>query len=420
MLRGMLNLESAYDQSGVLFEELVEEIRKLRNGGEYTQDAMKKCGVSDALRAYTGMDVDFIVTQNIGYNAYFTFPLMDKNHPFLAQMGYAGYGSSAVTLQSIRDDSGRAKKGTVNLKTGKVGGYFTKVKCSIHMGVSLVSSTKFTVEEVAAIILHEAGHAWTYFEYFGNIVRKSWLIDQAAQSSIGITPPEEKVKVLVEVERQLGLEIIDKTGLLNTPIKNRSQLVESVLISDDIVNTRTESSAAYYDVRNVEQLADQFVSIHGGSRAQASALLKLTKMQGHIEAMNPAEYVAMEILKVVLHTITFAFFPVITILYAISLLPNPKMYDDPKQRIIYLKRHCINSLKNSRDPERKQALVEDIKAIEKLEQVLTERSTLFQMITNNLTTVGRKLYKQETFKKKVEEALDNDLYTRAASFEGIK
>lgn len=419
MLRGNLNLESAYTQSGMLFEDLIEEIEALRRGGDYSQEAMKKCGVARAIKTYTGIDCDFIATEKIGYNAFFTFPLMDKNHPFLRQMGYDGMGSSAVTLQSLRENSAKASKGWVNLKTGKVGGYFTQVRCSIHVGLVMLSTTKFSVAEVAAVILHELGHAFTYFEYFGNIVRKSWLVDQASQSAVGIEPPEQKVKVIEEVERQLGIDSVDRTALINTPKQSRNQAVEAVLIAEDLMNTRTESSTPYYDVRCVEQLADQFVAIHGGSVAQASALSKLFKEKGHIETLSAPEYMAIELLKMVMFSITACLFPVLTILYVFSILPNPKLYDDPKQRIIYLKRHCINALKNCRSDVMKKSLIEDIAAIEALENQLTERNTVFDMLANNLTVVGRKLYKQESFQKKVEEALHNDLYTRAAQFEGL-
>ena len=229
LFKGQLVFESAQFQSGDFAEELLIELQRLRDVGDYSQAAMKKCKVPALSKLYTDIDVEFIISDKIYNNAYFVLPSMDKNHPFFKQMGLNSglNGGSAVTLQSIRENGGKVKEAGVDLATGRVKGFFKQVKVTIVMAHNFFTDKEWKTEHAVAIFLHELGHAFTYFEYFGNIVRRSTLIDQASKT---VMDPgynsETKVKLLKEVERQLGTEKLEPEKLINLPSDKAKAKVE--------------------------------------------------------------------------------------------------------------------------------------------------------------------------------------------------
>lgn len=416
---GMVALESAQYQGVEFAEELLIEMQRLRDLGDFSQAAMKKCKVSALTRLYTDIDVQFVVSDKIHNNAYFIIPHLDKNHPFLKQMGIEEWGNSGVTLQSIRESSSKCKDAGVDLRTGRVKGYFKQVKITIVLAHNLFADKKYKTEHICGIYAHELGHAFTYFEYFGNIIRRSILIDQAAKTVMDNSyNSESKVKLLQEVEKQLGTQNLQLEKTINLPSNKAKIRVEQVLITDDLFNhTRTESSTPYYDARNIEQLADQFCVIHGMGKWQAEALTVIYKHYRDPSVVSATEFVVVELIKVTLFILMSFLNPFLVLLYGLTFIPMPEWYDKPKQRIESLKRQMISILKNCKDPLVKEKLLADVQAMEQLLEEYSHRSSIFELYLNHLNPVGRRMYKEENFRKQIESYLNNDLFYKAAEFE---
>lgn len=416
---GMVALESAQYQGVEFAEELLIEMQRLRDLGDFSQAAMKKCKVSALTRLYTDIDVQFVVSDKIHNNAYFIIPHLDKNHPFLKQMGIEKWGDSGVTLQSIRESSSKCKDAGVDLRTGRVKGYFKQVKITIVLAHNLFADKKYKTEHICGIYAHELGHAFTYFEYFGNIIRRSILIDQAAKTVMDNSyNSESKVKLLQEVEKQLGTQNLQLEKTINLPSNKAKIRVEQVLITDDLFNhTRTESSTPYYDARNIEQLADQFCVIHGMGKWQAEALTVIYKHYRDPSVVSATEFVVVELIKVTLFILMSFLNPFLVLLYGLTFIPMPEWYDKPKQRIESLKRQMISILKNCKDPLVKEKLLADVQAMEQLLEEYSHRSSIFELYLNHLNPVGRRMYKEENFRKQIESYLNNDLFYKAAEFE---
>lgn len=416
---GMVALESAQFQGVEFAEELLVEMQRLRDLGDFSQAAMKKCKVSALTKLYTDIDVQFVVSDKIKNNAYFIIPHLDKNHPFLKQMGMEEWGDSGVSLQSIRESTAKCKEAGVDLRTGRVKGYFKNVKITIVLAHNLFTDKKYKTEHLCGIYAHELGHAYTYFEYFGNIIRRSILVDQAAKTVMDNTyNSESKVKLLQEVEKQLGTQSLQLEKTINLPANKAKVHVEQVLITDDLFNhTRTESSTPYYDARNIEQLADQFCVLHGMGRWQAEALTVIYKHYRDPSVVSAAEFVVVELIKVTLFVLMSFLNPFLVLLYGLTFIPMPEWYDKPKQRIEQLKRQMISILKFCKDPLVKEKLTADVQALEQLLEEYHQRSGLFDLYLNHLNPVGRRMYKEENFRKLIESYLNNDLFYKAAEFE---
>lgn len=420
--KGQVAFESAQFQSGDFAEELLIEMQRLRDVGDFSQSAMKKCKVSALTKLYTDIDVQFVVSDKVENNAYFVIPHLDKNHPFLAQMGLAGAGSSGVSLQSIREAASKSKEAGVDLRTGRVKGYFKQIKITIVVAHNLFTDKKYKTEHICGIYAHELGHAFTYFEYFGNIVRRSILTDQASKAVMDPAfNSETKVKLLQEVEKQLGTETLALEKTINLPSDKAKLKVEQVLVTDDLFNhTRTESSTPYYDARNIEQLADQFCVIHGMGKWQAEALSVIYKHYRDPSVVSASEFLVVEMIKLAVFLFVTLTNPIFVLLFGLTFIPMPEWYDRPKHRIEFLKRQMIGHLKIVKDPVIKAKLVEDINALNIMLEEFTNRYTLFELFLNNLNPVGRRMFKEERFRKQIEEALNNDLFLKAAEFEVAK
>ena len=98
-----------------------------------------------------------------------------------------------------------------------------------------------------------------------------------------------------------------------------------------------------------------------------------------------------------------------------------KIYDDPKDRLEFIKRQMIEDLKKVRLEDKKQKeLIKSITgAIEELNRRIdecTDRDTFMQSVWQVITPWGRSREQQEVKQKQLESALNNDIYVNAAKF----
>lgn len=422
--KGAIALESAQFIDSDFAEELLVEFQRLRDVGDFSQAAMKKCKVTALTKLYTDIKLDFIISDKIYNNAYFEIPDMDKNHPWFQQMFIAEkYGiGSGVTLQSIRDSGQKTKMAGVDLRTGRVKGWFKDVKVTIVIAHNFFTDKKWKTENIVGIFGHELGHAFTYFEYFGNITRTSTLIDQASRTVMdpGYSS-EQKVKLLKEVERQLGTEELGLEKTVNLPGSKAKTKVQEVLITQDVFrNTRTESSTPFYDARNVEQLADQFCVIHGMGRWQAEALSTLYKSQYDSSTLNALSFFMIEIIKLTVFLAATVLNPILVLVYGFTFFPTAQWYDKPRDRIVFLKRQMIANLRSTDDKVLKAKLTADINAVDQMLEQYNKYPTIFDLYCNFLNPVGRRMFKEEKFRKQIEDAINNDLHVKAAELEMLK
>lgn len=422
--KGAIALESAQFIDSDFAEELLAEFQRLRDVGDFSQAAMKKCKVSAITKLYTDIKLEFIVSDKLIDNAYFEIPDMDKNHPWFKQMFLpANHGvGSGVTLQSIRESSQKVKTAGVDLRTGRVKGWFKEITVTVVLAHSFFTDKKWKTENIVGIFGHELGHAYTYFEYFGNIVRTSVLIDQASRT---VMDPgynsEQKLKLLKEVERQMGTEELHLEAAANLPSQKAKNKVQEVLITQDVLNdTRTESSTPFYDARNVEQLADQFCVIHGMGRWQAEALTTLYKGQYDSATLGAASFFVVEIIKLSVFLVASALNPILVLVYGFTFFPAAQWYDKPRDRILHLKRQLIANLRATNDKVLKVKLTNDINAVEQLLEQYNSYPTVFDLYCNYINPVGRRMYKEEKFRKQIEDTINNDLHVKAAELEMIK
>ena len=415
---GFLKMEGYANISSRLIPSLVEEVARIRKEGDYSQEAIEKSKLSEIVKAFVGIRAVFFISPNINRNAFFKIPSLDNNHPFFTQAGFQNWFGSESGVIVV--DRNTPLEGSVDIKNYKVSGIFSEIEISIVIGHSWMKDRKYTDEEIAEVLAHEIGHAYDYFRLLGNVIRDSWLISNASKVAISDALPEVKEKLLVRTKEQLGVDELNYKDLLQTADVNRKDAVELVLVTNSLIKGATQSKTPLYDARTVEQSADAFVAYHGGGRALASALVKMNKENWDVSTRSPVSYIVVELMKTLITLWMFYGSPISTIIWLCYMIPSNKLYDSPEARVETLKQNCVNALRQTKDPEEKKQLLEEIAAIDVSLKELKDRRTFYELIYDTITPLGRKRYQQEQHQQAVKTLLFNELQAKAMTWRDNK
>lgn len=405
-------LESISVQNGRLFQELTLAIGKLRKGDSYTTEAILDSDIMNIVRDYTGMRIAFHVDANYGH-ACIGLPELDRNHPFID--GYwRAYGHFETGAQIIRAMKGQIK-GSVDRTNSKVGGIYSEIQADIYFGKSFLQGKMYSDGELAAVLLHELGHLFTYFEYLGTTVHSSHVIAAAAKAVMEIEDQAERAVVLKEAQQVLGVEIPDTDRLSMTPKAARSYATQTVLISAYAEKSRSEMGTNVYDARSCEQLADQFATRHGAGKELVTALDKLYRSYSHRSTLSMAEHVILEVGKMILFLCGLFLLTIPLVLWLLVSNPTRKIYDDPQARVRLVRQQLNEELKEKGLPDsRRVALLSDIAICEEIEGSLDDKRTVLEFIWTTVMPSGRAAANQELVQKQVEDLLNNQLFVMSA------
>lgn len=402
------SMEGASFKTG-LFKALSDAVAKLRKADSYTTEAIIASGINEAIKAYTNMSIKLNVDPKFSEAAYITWPSLDMNHPFIDQeiRKNIHQDTGLVLIRAL----GGQMMGSVDMRNCRVGGIFEKIQGDIVLGVGLFKSTRFTDFEIAAIMLHEIGHMWTYFVYLGTVVMSSHVISAAAKAVYEIDDYDKRIMVLKESEQILGVEIADKDRLAAMPKQVRGLATESIFISSKAQQTQSETGYNIYEMRSVEQLADRFAVQHGAGPDLATGLDKMFSSYGHRSTLNTTEHTLLEIVKLIGFTAGLFLFPVPLLIYVLFTNPLEKHYDDPEKRVRLIKQMIIDEMKDDRlPPARRRQLQDDYDITEKVEKGLDDKRTILEMFWSTIMPSGRKALNQEQAQKRIEDLLNNELF----------
>lgn len=423
-----VSFEAIDRQSGDMFQELSDTIEGLMQLSVLDQNDINQSRMSAVVRKYTGMDVNFTLVQNT-WDAYCHFVEVDRNHVFFHQR------SEMICHQTNNYKTTKIESiGSVNLKNGTVAGIFSKFPVKIGLGSLYLTGmdgidSPFTADEVAAILIHEIGHAFTTFEYLGRTVMTGLVIGSSVRNTAGITDSKERTKVIMKAANNVNM-MVDESFIAEA-LKKHGSNADVVLLCEHIKNMNKLSKTNSYDARNCEQIADQFAVKHGAAAALGSGLEKLHKFSYDINYRSTFMYVTMEIMKFIgLMFLGTALLGGGLIMIAVGLIvfvsanPGNKIYDDPKDRLIFLKRQLIDDLKQlDHQKVKNDVVIKDImNAITSLDdriEDVKDRKSFMTAVYDTITPWGRNREQQEAKQKLLEESLNNDLFITAAKLATI-
>lgn len=164
------------------------------------------------------------------------------------------------------------KIGTIDLTNARVGGIFSEYEHKLWVDVAgNLLNFKMTVPEVTAIILHELGHAFTYYEFADRLestnqvlTNLSMLMRKGDEAEGG-----KKQYLMKELAEKFGQKSEDFDDILN----EKNQVIFGMKLFKKYIDfVKSQLPNAKYDTTASEQLADNFAARFGYGRQLITAL----------------------------------------------------------------------------------------------------------------------------------------------------
>lgn len=404
-------IEALMYQGENFLSALAAGIRKLKENGKFDTASVKGANLSEIAKRFTGMDITIQISD--GFNAYMYMPPMDNAHPFhnnyLVQVPLFSTAGEMI-LKGKGDPIAE-----INYKDAKVGGVYSDVPVNIFIGKEFFKS-HFSAEEVAAIILHEVGHAFTYFYYLGRMFFANFLISSYAQEIIGTRDVDRRKILIKAAERRLGTELYNPNALAEQPSLDKNKM-ETLFINAHRYALANTTGTDIYDFRACEQLADYFATMHGAGPHLISGLNKFYEMTQSDCILPYPIYLIGEFFKLILLPVTLP----VTLLTMLVYNPSIKAYDDPAARAKYIELQMRGTLKDRKlDPAMRKSILDAIEAAGKESSRIKDHKGLDHLLWNTLSPSYRRGVKQEQSQKILEGILFNDLYQKAAIFDSLE
>lgn len=423
--------EAVAFQNPILFKELTLQIREMQEAS--SEDLLVHPGaqkLEKIIKHHTRMKVKVEITKNDGPQI--MVPYIDRNHP-LIQQAIRNLVSSSDGIRIINNAEGLIRGG-VDLKNSTVYGIFEELEGHIQMPVWSFREAKITAEECAAMLLHECGHQYTYFEFMSRTVTTNQVLAGIAMSYDNAHTPQQREMILLSAKKILKLsdKDIDVKSLASS---SSSKVVETVVIASVVKKSTSELGSNPYDASSWEYLSDEFATRHGAGVALVSALDKLYRQMGHISTRSTGVYVMVEALKIAAMVTSFALAAtsnsavaaiasrILEWAFGISIAidsDSDKTYDKPSARMIRVRNQLVEALKNkSLSKTQQKALQEDLAYIDATAKRLNDRRQWLGVLYDFVIPSARRDRSQTALQKELEQLANNDLFAKAAELQAL-
>lgn len=355
-----------------------------------------------------------------------------KSHEQLAK-----YYKDAVIDRIDVEDGGI---GTVDLKNGTVGGIFTSYVHEVYMNYrKLFLSYKTTKEELTAILLHELGHLFTFYEYSN----RSNTTNVVLQNMVSAIMSEDRNKKKTYIYQELGkLNLKEQKSIekkLDSVFEAENESILQFKTSTfvfDVLSSQMDQSR--YDENASERLADQFVSRFGYSEKLAIALEKLglgSWYNNWIFILEIAVWSRMIYSLVIAFTLIYKGinlsvlgwinFTMVVYLLLIKLINtnynNQNLtYDYDKDRFIRIKNDIVELLKD-RDLDTKiaKSLIIDLNNVEMIINRSRTYASLFKVFGFFLFKTNRTNDESIAVQQMLEKIANNQLFVQSQKLQHI-
>lgn len=430
-----LGLEAiSFQREGLLFKELSIQFNGMLAAADDGKIEEARANIEKITQARTGLNVNFSFEKDGMYNAYVIPPMITEEHAL-----FGSIYRRALRGGLERYNFEKLLEGTVDLEQGKITGSFTEVPIKIVMVGPYLKSKLFAGEEMAAIYLHECGHAFGYFEFLGRTVISNLAMAETSRIWSETSDPKLRIQVLQEIEKGAGVSFDDKQALALT----QEQEAITIVAAKTMARIRSAMGSKFYDDRVFEFVSDQFVSRQGGGRALVTGLDKLNRSvpmpMRSAEYQTTAGVVMLNLISLgkLLWTISmgskgtgravqFTLKKVLTeygkglifsTLFKLILGDGGTQYDSPKARYEAVYRDMLTQLKTRNLPAGYvRNLLQELADIRATTDALQSMPDVFKLGERFLwdTLTGRG--KQVAFQQQFEKLANNELFVKAAQF----
>lgn len=364
---------------------------------QYIKDVKRVTGINIALEIYDIPDLIMGVRSQITW---------------FGHQGTRWY--RAKERKIVSEDSVALKKLIqVDLKTGFVSGDIVKdlTYTFILSHQMLNGFGGFTSAENTASILHEFGHIINSFMYLGDYVWLNYYLTEGIEVMLG----RKKAKVELELYNDRWMrENVPKEEYEAFTHNQTEEGAKRVILS--VAKKLPRHHLTQNEItakRREEQTADMYATRLGYGRDLASGLHKLSKYYEDPSLVGAFWFGEMAKLFA---TVLFLPFAIIGLMVYDPAGGDAHTmdgrYDEPMDRLVKIRRDLVAQLKKP-GPLNKQALADDIDAIDEMIKEYSTNSSMFDSIINFFRPSVRKMRQNTKVEDDLESLMNNDLFLQA-------
>jgi hypothetical protein len=323
------------------------------------------------------------------------------------------------------------KTGTIDLEKVKVGGIFSMYEHKLLLGFySNMENFRLTIRETVAIVLHEIGHVFTYYQMSDKMAKVNYILNELSDDIKNgkedkLTYRYRELAEALDEDKDYFSEIESEKNRLIIGAKLYKKLGLSVV---SMMNNKI------YANTNSEQLADMFSSRFGYYRDLVSGLDRLHLLTTpernstiHILLFGtnliwlitrPLALITAFMLSIPLGVAVGLF--MLFIINALGTANQDHTYDNVKVRYTRIREQLVNRLKELKlSKNETEDLLEQLDAIDKILENTREYKGLVNSLSDFIFSKHRSANEELALQRTLEKLANNDLFVMAAKLKTI-
>lgn len=358
----------------------------------------------------------------------------NENHILLQSIFHGGVVSDQLPEQARLIEKMVGKKGTVDLEKAKVTGIFSEYvhECTMAFHTNYLYWGMSPAEQTA-ILLHELGHAFTYYEFSDRLETTNQVLANLSRVMRDKNAnTEQRVYCLRELEQCFGLK--EKT--LDELADEKSYTIFGLKLFKRYIHfVQSQMPNEKYDQTSSEQLADNFATRFGYGRHLITGLDRIYKAIGSEEKNSFASKhpVLLWILSIFyIAVVAIYFILVITVAPAVAIFmllatllftfvsgagAGHMTYDVLKLRYKRIRQQFIDNIKNQNlSKETLRRCIDEIHFVDKIIEKTYDVRTPMEQISNFIFSMNGAARETLDLQYLLEDLAHNNLFLKSAEF----
>lgn len=406
----------AFQRTRPVFKLLTAEIQSLMDKmvsdkeTVLTDKMLNDSKIGMIMSAASGFEnITLVADKSAPINAYTHIITLSKMHVFHNKWQRMVLGSADA--YSLYRQTNNVLTGQIDLETGKVSGDFSKIPLTIGLGNQFLNPKYgFTAAEVAAILLHELGHDFTYCYTLHYTCTTNMVLMMAAKAVAAESDNRQKHAIMTDVENTLGIRIENMEELTSY---DKYEDYYITMLGAYRKKVYDALGSASYNTNMSEQMADMYAARHGGGAAIVSGLNRMHKL------FNPPKWA--QYIQRCQGIFAFVMLAPLTVpLFLTGVFVNDFVagtYDLDKDRFIRIRNESIAALKDQDlSADEKKTIMSEIDTIEAIIKTTDNDWSFAGKVAMLVRSSQRTQARQKNLLQDLEALTNNPLYVAAAKY----
>lgn len=391
-----------YQPHRLFFEELTDIIDEVRHGRE---EFVK---IGEVICNHIGLEKLFVIIEHTDKrDASIRTPVIDSSHPFHAFINKEYKHDSHDKIKKAFSNTPSAV-GWVDREKCYIGGVFQSFRPMLFITEGVLFNKKLKAEHVAAIILHEIGHLFSYYETLATLIVTNRAITDAMEEMIGEKDNVIKSRIVNNLIKQ---DVLPETIDPETVSQLDDEHLRELLITTSMRENVFRNDSPMYDITACEQQADAFVVRLNAGKELSEALTILGVLDRDFDRVPP---LMVELFCFVAKSAIFLgpLYWLTSWSLHMDKIKNDR-YDTPSDRFKRIKREMIGGLKKQSDEKEIKKWIKEIEEVEKIIEAIPDTRTRLEKFWSWITPFIRRQTSKKEQQQAIESLLNNDLTVTA-------